>query len=235
MKIRVCGVAFDNLTVEEAVREALRGEEGEPCAVVTPNALMLEACKGNQSYTELLNAASLILPDGNGVLLAAKRQGTPFKERVTGIDFGHRLLQEGARRGLRVFLLGGRDGVAPRAAQHLQEEIPGIRICGSYWGYFDREGEENLRVLGMIRACRPDLLAVCLGFPHQELWMRENLHCLPSVRVAMGLGGSLDVWSGDRRRAPASWQNHGMEWAWRMLQEPSRIKELPSLLRFARG
>lgn len=222
---------FDNLTTAEAVREAMRGEEA--CRVYTPNALMLRACAENPAYVELLNSASMVLPDGSGVLLAAKRQGTPLRERVAGISFGEALLSEAARRGDRVFLLGGRDGVAPRAAERLQKRYSGLVICGTYWGYFEKDGEENRRVLGMIRACRPEILLVCFGFPIQEIWIRENLPRLPSVRVAAGLGGSLDVWAGDVRRAPVFVQRRGLEWAWRMVAEPKRLTQLPEILRFA--
>jgi N-acetylglucosaminyldiphosphoundecaprenol N-acetyl-beta-D-mannosaminyltransferase len=232
MKITVGGVAFDNLTLSEAVREAMRGN-GEACRVYTPNALMLRACTENPKYTELLNSASLVLPDGAGVLLAARRQGTPLRERVAGISFGEALLCEAARGDDRVFLLGGKEGVAPRAAENLQKRYPGLNICGAYWGYFEKEGEENRRVLGMIKACRPDILLVCFGFPVQEVWIRENLPYLPSVRIAAGLGGSLDVWAGDVRRAPVFVQRRGLEWAWRMAAEPKRLAQLPQIFRFA--
>lgn len=231
MKVTVGGVAFDNLTMAEAVREAMRG--GEVCRVYTPNALMLRACAENPAYAELLNSASMVLPDGSGVLLAAKRQGTPLRERVAGISFGEAILSEAARRGDRVFLLGGRDGVAPRASEKLQRKYPGLVVCGTYWGYFEKKGEENQRVIGMIRACRPDILFACFGFPVQETWIRENLWQLPSVRVAAGLGGALDVWAGDVRRAPVFVQRRGLEWAWRMAAEPKRLSQLPEILRFA--
>jgi len=233
MKVTVRGVSFDNLTINEAVREAFRGEE--TCRVVTPNALMLQACAENPRLAELLNESSLVLPDGNGVLLAARRQGTPLKERVAGIDFGERLLSEAARRGDRVFFLGGEDGVAPMAAKRMAERHPSLQVCGCYWGYFEKQGEENQRVVGMIRACRPQILLICMGFPTQELWMRENLPLLPSVRVAAGLGGSLDVWAGNARRAPHVLQSAGLEWAWRMLSNPSRLHNFPSLVRFWKG
>ena len=111
---------------------------------------------------------------------------------------------------------------------------PNLHVCGAFWGYFEKEGDENRRVLGMIRACRPDILLVCFGFPMQEYWIRDNLHLLPSVRVAAGLGGSLDVWAGRVRRAPVFLQNSGLEWAWRMAADPKRIKQLPHMFRFAK-
>lgn len=231
MKITVGGIAFDNLTLGEAVRQAMRAH-GEPCRVSTPNALMLEACREHPEYAELINSSSLVLPDGAGVLMAASRQGTPLRERVAGIAFGEELMRAAAQTGDRVFLLGGADGIAPSAARYMQEKHPSLCICGTYWGYFEKDGDENRRVLGMIRACRPDILLVCFGFPIQEYWIRANLPALPTVRIAAGLGGSLDVWAGKVRRAPVFFQNHGMEWAWRMAAEPKRLKQIPEMMQF---
>ena len=233
-RINICGVKIDNLNVSDAVAYAMRHTD-ETCWVVTPNALMLESCMEHPEQRDLINAASLVLPDGAGVVLAAKRQGTPLCGRTAGIDFGNKLMEAAAASGDRVFLLGGEDGVAEQAARHLCAEHSGLCICGCYWGYFEKSGEENRRVLGLIRACRPDILLVCFGFPVQESWMRENLPFLPSVRVAAGLGGSLDVWAGRRRRAPQFMQTHGMEWAWRMAHDPVRLNQIPALLRFARS
>lgn len=231
-RVSICGVNIDNMNITDAVSYAMR-QTDEPCMVVTPNALMLEHCAEHPDVCELLNAASLVLPDGAGVVRAARRQGTPLNGRAAGIDFAECLMAEAARDGSRVFLLGGKDGVAEAAAEHLRTLCPGLRICGCYWGYFDKLGEENCRVVGMVRACRPDILLVGFGFPLQESWLRENLPLLPSVRVAVGLGGSFDVWAGACRRAPAFLRSHGMEWAWRMAQEPARMRQIPALLRFA--
>lgn len=231
MKVVVDGIAFDSITLAEAVREALR-EGDDPCVVSTPNALMLQACMENPAHAEVINHSSLVLADGAGVMEAARRLGTPLRERIAGIDFGEALLAEAAKKGKRVFLLGGEDGVAPRAAERLKEKHPTLCVCGSYWGYFEKTGEENQRVVGMIRACRPEILLVCFGFPLQEYWIRENLPSLPTVRVAAGLGGSLDVWAGKVRRAPRLVQAVGAEWLWRMLAEPRRWRQLPQLLRF---
>ena len=213
MKIRVCGLDFDDIGTEHAVRAALTG--GNACFVVTPNALMLEDCARSPEHLRLLSGASLILPDGGGVVRAAARLGTPFAHgRVAGIDFGEALLSACAARGERVFLLGGADGVAACAAENLRRRFPALTIVGTYWGYFDRDGEENRNLISVIRACRPTVLPVCLGYPAQEEWIARNLPLLPSVRVAAGLGGSLDVW--------------------RMLAEPHRLANLPALVRFSR-
>ncbi len=230
-EIKLYGVKIDNVTKDEAVYRALR-DTGEPCVVFTPNALMLERCRTDASLAKMLNCSSLSLPDGAGVLWAAQKMGTPLCERVAGIDFGEVLLARAERAGLRVFLLGGGDGVAERAAQNLQKKHPRLCICGTTWGYFDRNGEEGRHVVSYIRACRPDILFVCMGFPVQERWVIDNLHHLTDIRIIACLGGSLDVWAGDIRRAPVWMSSVGMEWLWRMLRQPKRLAKLPQMVSF---
>lgn len=228
---KLYGVRIDNLTKEEAVHRSLCNT-GEPCVVFTPNALMLERCRRDAALAELLNCASLSLADGAGVVMAAEKMGTPLVGRVAGIDFGAELLSRAERAGLRVFLLGGGEGVAERAAQSLIKKHPRLCICGTTWGYFDQSGEENVRVLSYIRACRPHILFVCMGFPVQERWVTENLHHLTELRLIACLGGSLDVWAGDLRRAPEWMSRMGFEWLWRMLSQPKRFAALPEMLSF---
>ena len=142
-KIQLFGVGIDDLTLAEAV-ERTRSAQKAPALVFTPNALMLEAARRDPSLCSLLNRATLSLPDGAGVLWAAKRSGTPLKERIAGIDFGHALLARAAEEGSRVFLLGGKEGVASRAAKALQKELPSLCICGTHHGYFDPHGSKCL-------------------------------------------------------------------------------------------
>ena len=230
-EIKLYGVKIDNVTQKEAVYRAFRAT-GEPCVVFTPNALMLERARRDAELARLLNRASLSLPDGRGVLWAAKKMGTPLCERVAGIDFGAEILARAERAGLRVFLLGGGEGVAERAGENLRKKHPRLCICGTTWGYFDRTGEENLRTVSYIRACRPDILFVCMGFPAQEGWVVDNLHHLTDIRIIACLGGSLDVWAGDLHRAPVWMSNIGLEWLWRMLCQPKRFANLPQIFSF---
>ena len=227
--MKLCGVRIDDLTMGEAVERALSSEG--PCFVVTPNAVMLDACRRNADYTALLNRSNLSLADGAGVMLCAKRAGTPLCERIAGISFGEALLERAASEGLRVFLLGGGENVAYDAAERLAKKYEGLQICGSFWGYFEKSGEEDLRVTQLIRAARPDVLFVCFGFPLQEEWIASHLHLLEDVRVMAGLGGALDVWSGRIKRAPTFVSGCGMEWAWRMVREPKRLRNLLAILR----
>ncbi len=216
------------VTLSEAVDYALSQPQ---CFAVTPNAVMLDACRRNPALAELLSHADLSLADGAGLLLQARRRGTPLPCRVAGIDFGEALLEKAAQERLRVFLLGGREGVADRAAANLTARCRTLCIAGTHWGYFD--ASEDKRLTAHIRATNPDLLFVCLGFPRQEQWIDAHLSALPSLRVAVGLGGALDVWAGDAHRAPRAVSRMGLEWAWRMALEPKRLQNLPAVLRGA--
>ena len=234
-KIQICGVAVDTLTANEALEIALKEKKKDAkavCTVFTPNALMLRACRRDPSLTSLLNQATLSLPDGAGVVMAARRKGTPLRERVSGIDFGYALLERAEKEGLRVFFLGGRPGVAEEAAERLQKRLPSLSVCGTHHGYFEATGEENRRILERIRESRAELLFVCLGFPRQERWTESNRSELAGLRVIACLGGSLDIWAGRQRRAPQILQSLGCEWAWRMLREPRRLGGLPALIQF---
>lgn len=231
-QIRIGNVKIDNMTAQEAVDFALN-KENSPCFVVTPNAVMLSSCAKSPTQTALLNSATLSLADGMGVKWAARRQGTPLVERIAGIDFGEALLQKAAKDGLRVFLLGGEDGVAARAAERLKIRYPKLCVCGSFWGYFGSGREEDERLTSVLRATRPDILFVCMGFPRQEEWIATHMERLSDVRVIAGLGGSLDVWAGRVRRAPHLISKIGLEWAWRIAHEPrKRLSQLPTLVRF---
>ena len=224
------GLRVDNLDADEAIKMALREGQGT-CWVVTPNAVMLDACRRDALLCSLLNRADLSVADGAGVLLAARRQGTPLRARVAGIELGERLLAGAAESGLRVFLLGGKKGVAKKAALALKKRHPRLTVCGTHHGYFDKDKDcrDNGSVIRSINNAKADILFVCFGFPLQERWIAENLPSLPSLRLAMGLGGSLDVWSGNIRRAPSWVQSIGLEWLWRAFREPKRAKRLLSL------
>ena len=153
-QIRIGNVKIDNLSAREALDFAL-DPENSPCFVVTPNAVMLSECRKSPEKTALLNRATLSLADGMGVKLAARRQGTPICERIAGIDFAEALLARAARDGLRVFFLGGKEGVALRAKELMTSRFPGLCVCGTYWGYFAQTGEEDER---QMRAKQNDIM-----------------------------------------------------------------------------
>lgn len=231
--VSLLGIPFENRSrkeIEQVAVSYLSGAHGK--TVFTPNAEILYRASRDHELKGLFSSADLLLPDGVGVTLAARMRGTPLRARYAGIDFGEWLLRYAAENGLSVFLLGGKDGVAEAARERLCAKLQDLTICGVHHGYFEKDGRKNERILSLIREKKPDLLLVCLGFPTQERWIAENLSALPSVRLAVGLGGSLDVWSGTKARAPKAMQAIGMEWLWRALSSPAHLKRLPYLPAF---
>ena len=222
------GVGFDNLTLDEAVSEALRLiRERRSAYVVTPNPEIVMICRENPEAMEAVQQANLVLPDGIGVVYGAKILGTPLKGKLPGIDFVTALMAELAKTGGRVFLLGSKPGVAELAAENLVSRFPGLQVCGTMDGYF----KDDAPVIEAVNAAAPDLLFVCLGAPKQELWMRRNAPKL-NVGLMAGLGGSLDVFAGTVKRAPVIFQKLGLEWFYRLLKEPKRIGRMMNLPKF---
>lgn len=225
MRVDVLGVAFDNCTKEEAVEASMEllGGSGSHY-VVTPNPEIVEACRENEELRAVVNAADLILPDGIGIIYGAKILGTPLRERVPGIEYACALMGRMAEEGRSLFLLGARPGYAEQAAERLQETYPGLRIAGTNDGYF----QENDPVAAKIRSSGAEAVFVCLGSPKQEQWM-ARYGADTGARLLVGLGGSLDIFSGNVRRAPPVFCRLGLEWFYRLIKEPRRIGRMMKL------
>lgn len=234
MRVEILGVGFDNVTMDQAVAEGVRLADTEGAHyVVTPNPEIVEACREDQEALEAVNGADLVLADGIGVVYGAKILGTPLKERVPGIEFAQHLMGRMAQNGKSLFLLGAKPGVAEKAAERLQSQYPGLRVAGVHDGYFQEDGP----VLEAIRASGADVVFVCLGAPKQEKWMRRNGEAT-GAHLLVGLGGCLDVFSGEVRRAPEAFQKMGLEWLYRLAKNPSRVgrmMKLPLFLVHAAG
>lgn len=225
MKTEILGIQFDNLTQQEAAqRGAQLLAEDKFHYVVTPNPEFILACEKDSAFRDILNGADLVLPDGIGVLYSAKILGTPLKERVPGVEFAEDMLACLNEMGGRLYLLGAKPGVAEKAGANILKRYPNLVLCGTRDGYFQDEQD----VLLQVAAARPDLLFVCLGAPKQEKWMaRWGAHT--GARLAIGLGGCLDVFAGNVERAPESWRKLGLEWAYRLTKEPKRIGRMARL------
>lgn len=236
-KINVRGVLFDNVTLDEAadvVETALQKNEGL-LTVYTPNSEIVQMCIDDPRKYELINSADLIIPDGVGVIKAARILGSPLKERVPGVELGERSIAIAARTGVGVYFLGGKPGVAEAAAENMSKKHEGLRVVGTHDGYFKKQGEESDDVINKINSSGASLLFVCLGVPVQEQWIFDNKEKFTSVRVALALGGSLDIYSGNTKRAPLFFRKTGLEWFYRLLCQPSRIGRMMNLPRFLFG
>lgn len=223
-RIPLLGVPLDALTLEESLlRIRMLLEEPAPHHVTTPNSEMLVEATRNPAFHALLNTTALNLPDSTGLLWMARWTGQKLPERVTGVDTVIALCR-GLPTEHPVFLLGAAPGVAERAAEKLIEMNPRLTVAGCFAGS-PRE-EDAPEIVARINAARPHLLLVAYGAPAQDFWIAQHLKDLPSVRVAMGIGGTFDFLAGTRKRAPLLMQRLGLEWLWRLVQEPRRIKRI---------
>ncbi len=230
-RINVLNIPFDTIKkcdASDLIIFACKNKSEVPLTVVTPNPIMVMNAQKNEALFSALADADLSLADGVGVISAAKRLGSPLPERVTGIDTAYSVIEKLNRVGGSIYLLGAKPGVAKKAAEQLAKNFSSLRIVGTHHGYF----EDVEEIIKDISEKSPDLLAVCLGSPRQEIWVHENKKRLSSVGAIVCLGGALDVWAGNTKRAPSLFIKLHLEWLWRMLLEPQRMKELPKMIKF---
>ena len=218
----VLGVRIDKVTLQEAVdicKKLIKSNTGH--YVVTPNPEIIVAAHKNSQFKEILNGSDLSIPDGVGIVWLSKIFGNSTPERVSGIDLLESLVQVAAENGLGIFLLGGREGVAEKASKVLKNRYPNLKIVGTFAGDGERSGDRE--VLKKIGQDHIDILAVAYGPGKQERWIKRNLEKI-NVKLAISVGGSLDFISGEKRRSPKWVQNIGLEWLFRLVNEPSRWK-----------
>jgi N-acetylglucosaminyldiphosphoundecaprenol N-acetyl-beta-D-mannosaminyltransferase len=228
--VSLLGVRVTRLTNAEAMAR-LEGfvESGEPHMVVTADSSGVVIAAEDEEFRRIVNSADLVTADSAGILWAARRLGCPLPERVAGCDLAERLCELGARRGYSVFFYGAAPGVAEEAAAKMQARYPGLGVAGTAHGYLSKIEQGEL--VERIRAARPDILLVALGIPRQEKWIHANLQRL-GVPVAMGVGGSFDVFAGRVRRAPVWMQRRSLEWLYRLASNPRKLAKVATLPRF---
>ena len=228
MKLDILGLAFDNVTMADAIAVAQEKlQKGEKFYCATPNAEIGYKAIKDESFRNLLNGAGLLLPDGAGVVLASKILGTPLKEKVAGVDFADHLMTLMEQEGYKLYLLGSKPGVAELAGEKMLQKHPGLTICGMADGYF----EDESAVVEKISASGADILFVCLGAPKQEQFMKRHLRDL-NVKMMIGLGGTLDAFAGTVKRAPQWMIRCNLEWFYRLLKEPKRLGRMMCLPKY---
>lgn len=228
-RLNILGVGVDTYSFREATDFLVKAlDRDEMTTVFTPNSEILLHAYKNPEYAKVLNEGSLITPDGIGVVYASRILGHPIPERVGGFDLANSLLDAVAKNEKTLYLFGGKPGVAERAAEKITTLYKGIKIVGVADGYFDAEKEKT--IIDDINEKSPDILFVCLGFPKQENWLSE--HPDLNVKVAMAIGGSLDVFAGEVKRAPEIFQKLGLEWFYRLIKQPSRFVRMLALPKF---
>jgi N-acetylglucosaminyldiphosphoundecaprenol N-acetyl-beta-D-mannosaminyltransferase len=216
---------IDNLTMNEALDEIDRLIlENRNAYVVTPNVDHIVKMEKDQELCKVYRNANLILTDGKPLIWIAKWYGTPIKEKISGSDLFPLLCQMAAEKGYRMYFLGAAEGVAARAAKNLTERYPGLKVVGTYSPplEFEKDEEEMQKIVNLIKTAKPHILIVGLGCPKQEKFILHNREEL-GVPMSLGLGASLDFEAGNIKRCPKWMANHGLEWLFRMTQDPTRL------------
>lgn len=230
-KVNILGVHVDMVSIDEAAKLIMEFFDSDGLhAVYTPNSEIIMRAYRDGEFAKLLNRADLLTADGIGVVYASKMLKKPIKERAAGYDIARVVLGKINDTGHKLFLFGGKPGVAEEAKEKLLSEYSNLNIVGLRNGYFNPE--EEAEIVEEINASGADIVFVCLGAPKQEEWIdrhREELN----VRVAMGIGGSLDVFAGRVERAPEFFCKTGLEWFYRLCKEPWRIGRMMDLPKFA--
>jgi N-acetylglucosaminyldiphosphoundecaprenol N-acetyl-beta-D-mannosaminyltransferase len=220
-RAQVLGCEIDRLTIQETVQRCERHIETRASAQhMAVNAAKLVAMQDDSELLRLVNGCEIVTADGQAVVWASRLLRDPLPSRVTGIDLMQELLALAERKGYGVYLLGARADVLEQAMARMRRLHPGLRIVGHRDGYFSESDERH--VVGAIRRTQPDLLFVAMPSPRKERFIgrwRDELE----IPFCMGVGGALDVMAGVTRRAPRPLQRLGLEWAFRLAQEPRRL------------
>lgn len=235
-RLSLLGLPIDRVDMAQALDllsaaiDTASRSHGQAQQVVTLNPEMVMAARHDVALREAILSADLVVPDGVGLLWAARFAGTALPERVTGVDLLERFAARAAIRRYRIFLLGAAPGVAERAQQRLLQRYPDLIICGTYAGSPAPEEEDAL--CARIRNAQTDALFVAFGVPAQECWLSRNRNQVGAA-VAVGVGGAFDFLAGATPRAPKMLRHIGMEWAYRLWREPWRWRRMLALPHFA--
>ncbi len=228
--VSILGMPVDNVTMDSTM-DAIHAfvASGKPHLIITADASGIVRAQTDPEFRELFETADLVTPDSAGVLWASKRFGHPIQSRVSGVDLVDRVCEASANTGYRIYFLGAAPGVAELAAERMRLRHPGCNIVGSRHGYFPADSDEV--VAQEIATEKPDVLFVAMGIPRQEKFIRATEEII-GAKVAMGVGGSFDVFSGKTRRAPPMFQRLHLEWLWRLILDPTKVGKVKLLPKF---
>jgi len=233
MRIDILGVGINTLNREEALNEVIgyiEADERTCKLIATPNPEVIMRARTDIEFAAVLNDADLVIPDGVGVVWASKLGKERLRETVPGCDLCFQIFERMKdMEGKRAYLLGAGSNVAALAKKNMEEQFPGLDICGVRDGYFKADEEEG--IIAEINSLRPDVLLVALGVPRQEKWIHENKARL-DVNLAIGCGGTIDVMAGTVKRAPMVFRKLGLEWFYRLIKQPSRFIRMLVLPKF---
>ncbi|MEA4972566.1 N-acetylglucosaminyldiphosphoundecaprenol N-acetyl-beta-D-mannosaminyltransferase [bioreactor metagenome] len=229
-KTTILGVPFDTGNMKDAADSAVEmmGESGQHI-ICTPNPEIVMEAQNDAELMGILRAADMVTPDGVGILWASKYSEVKINERVSGYDLVINIFERIKNTDYTVYMLGGAPGVAEKAAEVISQKYEGLKIVGVHDGYFNAKDENN--IISDIKKLQPSLLLVGLGSPKQEKWIYNNLR-LTGAKLAIGIGGSFDVMSGNIKRAPKIVCKMGIEWLYRLVKQPTRFTRMLRLPKF---
>jgi exopolysaccharide biosynthesis WecB/TagA/CpsF family protein len=218
-KIKLLGVNINDINVDDAVSRSIELLiKKEKSSIFFINMDCLYKTNIDQSYKKIINSADLVLPDGIGLKLISKYLLKKIANNTNGTDFSPRLLENMASKGYSVFLLGGREGDATKAANNLMKKIPNLKVVGTHHGYF----KNDKNIIAKINKSKADVLFVAFGVPKQEKWIYNNRVTL-KPKLCLGVGALIDYMSGRIKRAPSLCRRMNLEWFWRILIDPNRM------------
>lgn len=224
-EVQFLGIKVSNRTIDEnltIVEDYIR--KGGFHLIVTINGEMLSKAISDREFLNILRNADLVIPDGIGVVLGARRFGERITQRIPGIEFGWELLRKSEEKGYKVFFLGAKEEILEKAIEKIIGNFPKLNIVGKHHGYFSSDDE----IRSLILNSHPDILFVGMGGIKQEKWIIKNKDL--NVPINIGIGGSFDVWSGKVKRAPLWVRKMGIEWLYRTVTQPERVWRLKNLL-----
>lgn len=228
--VKLFGVKFHKLDEEGAFKRFLYLLNRKRYSMIfTPNPEIVMMAQKDLEYKDILAEGDLVIPDGIGIILASRIKKLGIEKRLPGIELMESILKYCNNAKKSIYLLGSSGENVKTAAENIQEKYPNIIIEGYHDGYFD--DAEELKIVDKINEVKPDILFVALGAPKQEKWMYKYRKIL-NVNVAMGVGGAIDVWSGAVKRAPKIFRKIGLEWFYRIVTNPKRIKRAFLLPKF---
>lgn len=224
-KIEFMNIQIDNLTMQETLDEidhlVIKNEKSY---IVTPNVDHIVKLEKDKELKKVYENAALVLADGKPLIWISKLYKKPIKEKISGSDLFPLMCEMAANKKYSMFFLGAAEGVANKAAYNLKQKYNNLNVVGTYsppYG-FEKSDKEIEKIIGMINDAKPDILIVGLGCPKQEKFIYKYKEQL-NVPVSLGLGASLDFEAGNIKRAPKWMANHGLEWFYRMIQDPKRL------------
>ncbi|HCC07709.1 MAG TPA: glycosyltransferase [Clostridiales bacterium] len=229
-KVNILGVNIDKVTMKDAIKMVMVFLESDKLnPIYTPNPEFIMNAREDGEFKKILNEGALVIPDGIGVIYAARINGEPLLERVPGYELTENILKEISDKKYTAYFLGAKGDIAKLAAERMMEKYPGLKVVGWRNGYFKTEDENE--IIDEINRLGVDYLVVGLGSPRQEKFIYRNKEKL-KVKAAIGNGGTLDIMAGIAKRAPVIFQKTGLEWFYRLLKQPSRFGRMLKLPEF---